>query len=570
MAKIAPPLADVYKAFHFPKAGLDLSQAFWNQPNKNIGPGKSDYARSTAQAINVRAFEPATNRARGAARPGLSRYIPVTPGNALFITQELTVLVGDGYPPPGGQMQDSQSGRVVTLVAVSQGQVYVANAGDNFWTQALAGTGPQGQVLNSPPLNFSGLMYSAANNQILWFADGTNYVYYDPSINTLIPWVVGIYQEGNVYSGTPGTPMGVLPVDQDNNTPRLICTWRGRTVLSGLIGDPQNWFMSGVSDPTMWDYAPVSISPAQAVAGNNSPQGLIGDVVTALVPYTDDVMIFGGDHTIYMMRGDPMAGGQIDLISDAIGMAWGIPWCKDPYGNIYFFSNRTGIYSLIPGQQPQRISQGIEQLLMNIDTGLNSIRLIWNDRFQGLHVFITPLAEPTVTTHFFWEQRVGAWWQDQFANINHNPLCCCTFDGNDPGDRVPLIGSWDGYVRAIDPTATTDDGWNIASQVFIGPILTETLDDMMLKDIQAILGATSGTVNFAIYLGPTAEAALASTPVVNGTWTANSVNGGRNLTNFIRRAGHAVYIQLNSTSPWAMESIRARIATQGKVRGRGK
>jgi hypothetical protein len=530
----------------FPKKGIDLFTRF----------GMQRYG-TTPIGQNVRAFEPTTNRSRGGQRPGLVKYLANQPAGIVWVPQDLTVMVGT-YQPPGGLVQNSQSGRVVTLVTVVQGNVIVANAGDTDWTPAFNASG------ENPPLNFTGLMFSTANNQKLWFADGINYCYYDPNVNTVFPWLVGTYQPGDT-GGVAGTAMGALPVDDLGNTPRLIETWRGRIVLSGLINDPQNWFMSAVGDPTNFDYGPLSTTPAQAIAGNNAPQGLIGDVVTAIIPYTDDVCVFGGDHTIYMMRGDPMAGGQIDLVSDAIGIAWGRAWTKDPIGNIYFVSNKTGIYTLVPGQAPQRISQQIEQLLSSIDTGANSIRLIWNDRFQGLHVFITPTDAPATCTHLFYETRTGAWWTDQFANNNHNPLCCCTFDGNTPGDRVALIGSWDGYVRAISATAPDDDGTAIQSAVVVGPLLTKDLDDVLVKDLQAILGAASGQVNYAVYVGQTAEIALASAPVVSGVW-----GPGRNFSTFVRRSGHAIYVKITASSPWSMETIRARIAGLGKVRRRDK
>jgi hypothetical protein len=276
----------------------------------------------------------------------------------------------------------------------------------------------------------------------------------------------------------------------------------------------------------------------------------VGDVVTGFIPYTDDVAIIGCDHQIWMMNGDPMNGGQLDVITKSIGMAWGRAWEMDPYGNIYFLSNRTGIYSLIPGQQPQRISQQIEQPLAAYNTGATTARLIWDDRFQGLHVLLSQTAGVLPTTHFFWESRTGAWWTDVFNNNNHNPLCCCTFDGNDPQDRAPLIGSWDGYVRTFDPTATTDDGTVIQSSVVLGPILTNDLDDMLLKDLQAIMGASSGNVQYAVYVGDTAEQALASTPVATGTWVA-----GRNPLSMVRRNGYAIYIKLTGSGQWSMETI---------------
>lgn len=530
----------VYNDLHFPAAGMDRALAFCKQMPRKVQTG--EYRRTTPIGINVRAFDALENRSRGGSRVGLVKYVPAAVV-ADWIIQELAWMTGVGYSPPGGSVQTSQSGRVVTLVAVSQGNVYVASPGDATWTAATNAT------VETPPLNYTGIMFSSANNQKLWFADGINWCYYDPADNTVKTWAA---------------TAGALPVDSDNNTPRLICTWRGRIVLSGLIKDPQNWFMSAVSDPTDFDYSPQYITPTQAVAGNNSPLGFIGDVVTCLIPYSDDVLIFGGDHTIYMMRGDPMAGGQIDLVSDIIGMAWGQPWCKDPYGNVFFVSNRMGVYHFVPGQQPVRISQPIEKLLLDIDTGSNSIRLMWNDRFQGFHMFVTPLAAPGSTTHYFYETRTGAWWQDTFGDTDFNPLACVVVDGNLPGDRVPVIGSWDGYVRAISPDATDDDGTAISSDVWIGPMLTKDMDEIFLNSLQAVLGASSGQVTAGIYTAATAEEALDATASETLTWTA-----GRNLTDLVRVAGHAVYIRITATTAWQLESVRAELEARGLVRRRG-
>ena len=452
---------------------------------------------------------------------------------------------GAGANPVNPPMQLSQSGRVVQLVAVSQGIVKVANPGDTTWTATVNNTG------ETPPLNYTGVLYSSPNNQLLFFVDGINYVYYKPSTNSVELWSTSV---------TAGT----LPQDSESNYARLICTWRGRTVLSGLLKDPQNIFMSAVSDPFNWDYAPVSATPTQAVALNLSDLGFIGDAVTALIPYTDDVLIVGTDHEIRLIRGDPMGGGQVDLVSKSIGIAWGEAYCVDPYGTVYFISNRTGVYSLVPGQQPVRISQSIEPLLQSLDMGRNLFTMAWDDRNQGFHLFITWVDEPKVTTHYFYETRTAAWWQDQFADTNHNPLCCVTFDGNDPNDRRVLIGCWDGYVRSLDPTANTDDGTAIATEVWVGPLLTKDFDEILLKDIQGVLGESSGEVDYAIHIGTTAEAALASDPINIGT-----LGPGRNLLDLVRFSGHAIYVVLTSTNQWSMEAIRARIATQGKVRRRG-
>jgi hypothetical protein len=179
-------------------------------------------------------------------------------------------------------------------------------------------------------------------------------------------------------------------------------------------------------------------------------------------------------------------------------------------------------------------------------------------------VWITPTAASAAATHFFYEQRTGGWFQDQFSNANHNPLCACQFDGNNPEDRVVLMGSWDGVCRFLDPNAQNDDGRIIQSSVVMGPLFTEgLLETVMLKELQFVLGADSGEVEYAILAGRTAEAALASTPRVTGT-----LLGGRNQTEAIRVADHFIYVEASSEVPWRMEQARALIASKGKIRKR--
>lgn len=530
----------------YPIGGVDKSYSFSNQFVRQLDSGP---AQTSRDALNTRSYDVASTRFRGASRPGLDQFIRAQVAGLEWLVQDMNVIVGSGFTlPSGGSVQNSQSGRIVLLVAVSQGQVFSAAPNDTVWTPAINTTG------NNPPMNFTGLMYSAPNLQKLWMVDGTNACVFTPSTNTLATWTAS---------------KGTFPVDSDGNLPRLICTWRGRTVLSGLLNDPQNIFMSAVSDPTDFDYSPQSVTPTQAVALNLSPLGLVGDMVTVLIAYSDDVLIVGCDSSIYIIAGDPMAGGQVDRVTGSTGMAWGTPWCVDPSGTIYFFSNKTGIFSMVPGQLPQRMSQGIEQLLLDINTGTNAINLAWNDRFQGLHLFITPLAAPAKesapTTHFFWEQRTQSWNPDRFASPMFDPLCCCVLDGNEPQDRAVVIGCWDGYVRVLDPFSTKDDWLDIDSFVLIGPITTQLQDIMSLKDLQAILAETSGDVDFAVYVGETAESALDGDPVEAGTWKA-----GHNLLNYIARDGRAIYVKLSSSNPWAMDSIKARITSDGRVRQRGK
>ncbi len=447
--------------------------------------------------------------------------------------------------------QLSQSGRIVSVLSVSQGNVYVCNAGDTAWTAAVNNSS------GNPPLNFTGVVHSATLNNRVWFADGTNYVYYDQATNTVNDWVASD---------------GTLPRDSDGNAPRLITAWRGRIGLGGLLKDGSNYFFTAVDDPTDLNYARTNFSPSQAFVGTTGPLGQFKDILSAFIPYNDDVLGIGLNDSIYVMNGDPLAGGQLDLISKSIGMAWGNAWCMDPYGAIYFVSNKMGIYKLAPSRMagvssaPQRISQQIEQLLQSIDTGLNVITLAWNDKFQGMHVFVTLASQPSsLNTHLFYEYRTGAWWKDKFANKNHDPVCALVFDGNLPGDRSLLIGSWDGYVRSFSTPATTDDGTPINSSVLLGPINSKNLDEYLFKNIQALLGETSADVTYQVFAGSSAEKAMTSPLAEPRTWSA-----GRNLSKLIQSSAHDLYVKITSNNAWAMEVIRAEVAGQGDVRRRGR
>jgi hypothetical protein len=433
------------------------------------------------------------------------------------------------------------SGPLDCLVGVSAGTIKVNYGG--VWQSVVNGSAA---FSTTEPV-----IRSAANGEYLYFCDGTNYLRYRPASNTVESWVA---------------TFGSMPVDSLGKTGRLIATWRGRTVISGLPADPRNCFMSAVGDPTDWAYTGgISQTPTEAIAFNASRLGLIGEPVTALIPCTDDVMIFGALRSIYVLRGDPNDGGRMDPVTSSIGIAFGDAWCMDPYGNIYFMSNYTGIYRMMPGGKPERISQQIDQILRSIDLSVTVVTLAWDDVFQCIHVFATPYGAATACTHAVFELRSRSWWLEQFGNNQHNPLCAYTYRGNTVGDHVLLIGSWDGYVRTYDAVATSDDGTAIESEVLIGPVATQDFDTMRLKDMQGILSEDSGDVTYNVYFGSSPEKALRSTSLATGTWHA-----GRNLTSPVRRADHAFYVGLTSNSYWSMESIRARVMTAGKVNRRGR
>ncbi len=242
----------------------------------------------------------------------------------------------------------------------------------------------------------------------------------------------------------------------------LIETWRGRIVLARSADEPHNWFMSRKDEPTNWDYFPPVPSEIDAVAGNNSSAGLCPDIINSVVPYSEDVLVFGGDHSLWALVGDPAAGGRLELVSDITGMAFGRPWCKDPNGVLYFVGSRGGLFRWVPGAKPERISLGrIERQLQDIDFATYHVKLAWNYQDDGVHIVQLPFgAGGTSVAHWFYEARADGFAKDVFgtsAHTNVQPTDVHVLDGDDFDDRVLVFACEDGHVRKWDKAAKSDD-----------------------------------------------------------------------------------------------------------------
>lgn len=455
-------------------------------------------------------------------------------GDAMSGTE---AIASTGYAEPGDIMV---GGRVIRGVAVAGGTVKRFDP-DGF-TSVTNGT----VALRADAT----VIFSQQIGLFMYFVDGMQFKRLNIVDDAMELW-------------TPTA--GSLPVSITQETPRLICLWRGRCVLSGLRYEPQNWFMSAVDNPLDWDYSPLSQTPTQAVAGNNSSAGLVGDIVNCMIPFSDDILYFLCDHSIYMMSGDPMAGGQIDRVTDVIGGAWGRPWCKGPDGTVFFFSSRGAVFYMVPGQQPQRLSAQNSDQLAKVNVGTNIIRMAWDDLMQGLHLFITPLDASEEAQHWVWEQRVNAWWPVEFGRTAYNPRAVCVFDGDSPDDRVLLMGGTDGYIRQYLNSATTDDGYSFTASVTVGPFIAPNMAAVFLYEAQAELATASAPVTYAIYRGQSAEEALSTEPIETGTWSPD-----RNFTNGLRWAGYAFYIKISSTDRWSIERFRLKAGYRGGPRGRSR
>jgi len=449
----------------------------------------------------------------------------------------------------GSQYNETTSGSSGRLLAVSDGSIVDV-------TEGLISPIPSGvDALDSSPFNIQ----SVAAFNAVFFTDGD--VIKEYKLDT-----------GSVVTPTPSA--GVFPTD-----PRLLTLYRGRLVWSGTPDDPHNWFMSAAGDPLDYDYSPPTPTEIQAVAGNNSTAGLIGDVITALVPFGDDYMIFGCDSTIWQMTGDPAAGGVIDLVSDQTGMAFGKAWAKDPANTLYFWGN-DGVYRLVPGGTPQNMTKNrIDFRLRSVALDQNRIYMEWDYLNAELIVLIHPADSSDPVRVIVWEARTDAWWEDSYPSL-HGPHTILAYNSTAANDQALLLGGRDGFIRKIDRTVGTDDSTAIPSRVRFAPFIAPSrTSSVLLNTLHPVLAKGSSVAAVKVYTGQTAEGcATATTPRISQALT----HAGRNA--LIRRPirGFAVQVEIDvpaGTVPWALESMiakfdlgglptrHARVASEGAANG---
>jgi hypothetical protein len=447
----------------------------------------------------------------------------VTTNYALHKLTLLTITSADATP------------RVLTTLAVSNGEIRTFDNGSTV-----------GASLGSLSTTARYVMATSAFNRAL-FVDGLNYKSYSALTGLVTAW--------EATSGGQIPPRG-----------RLVCVWNGRAVVAGFEDQPHNWAMSESGDMDNWDFFPVNPTATQAVIGNNSQAGQCPDIIAALIPYSDDLFIFGGDHSIYRMTGDPAVDGRIDLVTDITGMAFGTAWCKDPMGNVYFVGQQGGFYRMYPGEQASELSViPLSFRFSQLNVGTFKIQLAWNDVEKGVHVFLTPFT-PATTTHYFWDARNNAWWPDQFGNTNFDPTAILVADGDAPGDRVLLLGCRDGFVRKWNFTSEDDDATAINSFVFLGPFQVDRGTEIKMTNYRAVLANGSDAATLTGYGQESADYNILPSAAFTVTLAA-----GRNNASWERARGRAVYLKLSSNATanrWVLEELTAEAWPAGRARNR--
>jgi hypothetical protein len=428
----------------------------------------------------------------------------------------------------------------------------------------LTATGPQSPNNNAVLDNSSPYVSMAAGFQRIYIADGSKYWVYDP-----LDTEVSDY--GNITE-LLSTSITIIPPRC-----RLVTTWRDRVVLARDPADPGRWHMSAVGEDTNWDFFPANPTSTQAVTSTNTAAGRVPDIINAVIPWTNDTLLYGGDRTLWQLSGDPAAGGVLDLISQDTGVAFGKAWCTDPEGNLWYFGNTGGLYFLQQRKLPVRVSlTRVEEQLRSIDLSSYYIELQYNPVDEGVHIFQIPFGSGgAIVDQWFYEIQSGAWHKDRFgatATDLIQPTATLNINGDQASDRAILVGGEDGRVRYFSSSQTTvaksdakTNSTNVAidSYVLFGPLVDNPIEyAQQVSEYGAVLSSSQDGCNFEVFTTDNPE--VLGDPVARGR-----LSPGRNDRNLVRASGDHVYIRLRNASvgeSWAYEGGSLTVSYAGDVR----
>lgn len=376
----------------------------------------------------------------------------------------------------------------------------------------------------------------------------------------------------------PGGSTGAMPAKA-----YLITVYRGRLVLSGNPQYPNQWYMAKVADPFNFLYG--ADDPMSAVAGNNADAGQCPDIIRALISFHDDYLIFGGASTLWILRGDPVAGGSLDNLSDTTGIFGANSWCFDDARNLYFWGSG-GIYEI--KSDFSGVRNLTEMVLPDIindkeaDPSTHRITMGYDKKRHGIVVAITVLATGA-NSNYFYSFKTKGFYPESYPN-ECGPYSLFYYSANDTDYADLLVGCKDGYIRKFLTTAKDDDVGGsddaISSYVTypITPLsqiadqngkLTELVFDLSGGASGGDAGDTDG-VTYELHTGDDAETVLEAIIDGDTAFTSGTLSGtGRK--NKIRPRMRGAYMGLklyNSTASetWAVNRVLYNTQKAGKVR----
>lgn len=380
------------------------------------------------------------------------------------------------------------------------------------------------------------------------------------------------------YNGDK-TTYGTMP-----NKAYLGVLYCGRGIISGNPEHPNQWYMTRQN--VLWDFAYLAGDAGTPVKGQAADAGELGDIVRCLIPYKDDILIFGGATSIHFMAGDPAYGGELLALDLTTGIFGANSYCWDGAGNLYFWGTNGFYKTTVPGVPMCLSAIALPDLIKDraADPTTHRITMAYDRRDYGIHICITKLSDGT-NYNYWYDLKTEGLFPEEY------PTQCGVYSlfhyaANNPAYRNVLVGCKDGYLRKFDKTGKSDilsdDSERlIDSHVVLGPIqLSDGINDGTLGNINIISagGEVNGSeldsddIEFSVFAARTSEniienvKAVPQTPKYSGIFNSPGYQKGNKDRRKARGRFGAVKVGNDTiTETWGFEKLTLDVKQIGRV-----
>lgn len=378
------------------------------------------------------------------------------------------------------------------------------------------------------------------------------------------PWAVNVRPEDPFDFRLRGGSRPGLTTTTDNS-PAGTVVYRDR--LCEILNGGSVIRMSRQGDHTDFDYGSDVSDVGRSCLFQLSEAGETGENVIALISHKDAFLLAATADSLWVLSGDPVAGGTLRNISREVGIIAAGAWCKTE--NTIFFLSKRGLYAVqADGSGLKALSEELlPEELVDVDTSTVTVLLGYRQADNGVYVFLVG-----DTLHWFYDVGAGGFWPFAFVDSDHEPTAVYEY-----GSDLVLICA-DALARMIG--GDDDDGEDIESHILIGPVrLAPGADIAVLSEFEGAMGESSGTVTWRIIVGDTAEEVAENGKTAIGLHLAGSTTAaaayarysgtfgaGRSRRFQPRLRGQWFAIWLSSTTKWAYEWIALRAVEAGRYR----
>ena len=162
--------------------------------------------------------------------------------------------------------------------------------------------------------------------------------------------------------------------------------------------------------------------------------------------------------------------------------------------------------------------------------------------------------------------RLGAFWEDDIP-ADFGPTALFAYNADTLDRRYLLMGGRDGYIRAYDRNARTDDGAAITSFCSF-PTVALSRSDLgagILNRLDAVLSSDTDSVGYEFQVGASHQSANEDAALFSGTW----YGGGAQKSGRARVRGRSLTLRLSNATlghRWAVDEITGAVVPAGRRR----